>query len=85
MRAPTRGDLEWRLEQQLGRFAVRLHVKATAAAPGPARRYAVFEGSTVHGEPTSHAAAQALRQRMTIAAILEAFADAGVPIPGELP
>lgn len=81
MTTPTRGDLEWRIGQQLGRYRVNMHVRASSAAG--VRRYAVFEGSTVHGAPTSHAAAQELRQRLTIAAILETLADAGVPIPGE--
>lgn len=83
MKAPIRGDLEWRLQQQLTRYRVNLHVRASSSAG--VRRYAVVEGSTVHGEPDTHAAAHALRQRLTIAAILEAFADAGVAIPGEQP
>lgn len=81
MKAPSRGDLEWRLREQLTRFRVHLHLGASSKAG--VRRYAVFEGGTVHGDPCPHADAQALRTRLTVAAILETFADAGVPIPEE--
>lgn len=61
-------QLEWEIREALRRHKVQTHYGATADRRR--RRYAVFSDGKQANEPTSHAAAQVLREDLIVADIM---------------